>query len=166
MFLSVLDLSILFEVYPHQAAVFATGSVSNEKGGTSSTSSSSSSSSFPTGNSSINSAQSFPEAPIVNITIGPNSLAPSLVVITTLSGEIYMLPLLDFIKWEKIRTPSALSQLLVSASAALPLQAVKGTIQQAQNFISSTSETASAIAANARLLADDALGELKNKVIL
>jgi hypothetical protein len=40
-------------------------------------------------------------------------------------------------------------------------QAVKGGIQQAQNFISSTSESASAIAQNAKQYADEALGELK-----
>lgn len=159
--LSIYDLTVLFEVSPHTSAVYASVGGNDPY------------SSFPTpnnsdkalfqgegsnnsNNSNNNSVQSLPESPIVNIVLGPNPLAPSLITVCTLSGEMYIIPLLDFIRWEKTRTPSALSQ-LVSA----PIQAVKGTIQQAQNFISSTTETATAIAQNARSFADDALGELK-----
>lgn len=38
---------------------------------------------------------------------------------------------------------------------------MKGTIQQAQNFLSSTTESATVIAQNARQYADEAIGELK-----
>lgn len=101
----------------------------------------------------------MPSSPIVTITLGPDPLHPSLLVITDQLGDLYLQPLPDFIRWERQRSPSALSQLVTGQ-----IQAVKGTLQQAHNFIASTTESASMIAHNARQYADEAIGELK-KVI-
>lgn len=90
---------------------------------------------------------------VINVSIGPNRAMPAVICVITESGRIYVKALPDFVKWERTRTPSALQQL-----ASVPLQAVKGTLMQAQNW---TTETAGVLAQNARALADDALGELK-----
>ena len=70
-------------------------------------------------------------------------------------GELYFKPLPDFIRWEKTRLPSALSQ-IVNA----PLQAVRGTLQQATSFGAWTSEQAGALATNAKSFADETITEL------
>jgi hypothetical protein len=90
---------------------------------------------------------------IIAITVGPDKLAPAVVCFSTEAGNLFVKALPDFIRWEKNRAPSALAQL-----ATVPLQAVKGTLIQAQNW---TAETAGVFAQNARSLADDALSELK-----
>jgi hypothetical protein len=90
---------------------------------------------------------------IISISVGPSRQSPAVICMTTEAGNVYIKGLPDFIKWERNRSPSALAQL-----AAVPLQAVKGTILQAQNW---TAETAGVIAQNARSLADEALTELK-----
>ena len=90
---------------------------------------------------------------IISISVGPNRLAPTVICVTTEAGNLYLKALPDFIKWEKQRSPSALAQF-----AAVPLQAVKGTLIQAQNW---TAETAGVFAQNAKNLADEALSELK-----
>lgn len=102
---------------------------------------------------STSSANSAP-SPILAIALGPNRGAPSLLVVSTESGAVYFKALPDFVRWEKQRQPSTLSQLVNSA----PLQAVKGTLLQAQNW---TQETAGVIAQNARSFADEAVSELK-----
>jgi len=98
---------------------------------------------------------SFPieASAVISVSIGPNHSAPTVICVVTESGRMYLQPLPDFVRWERIRTPSALQQL-----ASVPLQAVKGTILQAQNW---TAETAGVFVQNARSLADDALGELR-----
>jgi hypothetical protein len=96
-------------------------------------------------------------SPVLTVTIGPNKSFPALIVVTTMSGNMFFKALPDFVKWERGRSPSALAQL-----ASVPLQAVRGSLQQAHNW---TAETAGVLAQNARVLADDALGELK-KVFL
>mmetsp|Transcript_32207 Transcript_32207/g.44173 ORF Transcript_32207/g.44173 Transcript_32207/m.44173 type:complete len:1891 (+) Transcript_32207:3429-9101(+) len=86
-------------------------------------------------------------SPVLCVRIGPNKQSPAVICVTTESGNIFFRALPDFYKWEKNRTPSALAQL-----AAVPLQAVKGTIQQAQNW---TAETAGVLAQNAKSLAEE-----------
>lgn len=90
---------------------------------------------------------------IISISVGPNRSSPAVICATTEAGNVYFKALPDFIKWERNRSPSALAQL-----ASVPLQAVKGTLIQAQNW---TAETAGVFAQNARSLADEALTELK-----
>jgi len=92
-------------------------------------------------------------SPVTCVCLGPSRAAPALMCIVTESGQMYFHALPDFVKWERTRTLSTLQQL-----ASVPLQAVKGTIMQAQNW---TAETAGVLAQNARSLADDALGELR-----
>lgn len=95
-------------------------------------------------------------APIVSVIVGPDPCHPALMCISTSGGELFLRPLPDFLKWERNRAPSALAQLV-----SRPLQAVKGTLQQAQNLGVWTTEQAESLAQNARLFADDAIGELK-----
>jgi len=97
-------------------------------------------------------------SPIISVSWGPHRDRPSIMCITTESGILYFKAFPDFIKWERNRTPTTLQQL-----TNVPIQAVKGTIIQAQNW---TAETAGVLAQNARILADDALtGLKKNKVV-
>ena len=92
-------------------------------------------------------------SPILSVSIGPNKAMPSVIVVVTESGRIYIQALPDFIRWERVRMPTALQQL-----ASVPMQAVKGTLMHAQNW---TTETAGVLAQNARSLADDALLQLR-----
>eukprot|EP01038_Epipyxis_sp_PR26KG_P005336 gene5336-7405_t len=92
-------------------------------------------------------------SPIISVNVGPNKSAPSLIIITTESGNIFLKALPDFIRWEKQRSPSTLAQL-----ANVPIQVVK---QHAANLSVWTSETAGVIASNAKSFADDALEEFK-----
>ena len=70
-------------------------------------------------------------------------------------GELYVKPLPDFIRWERGRVPSALAQ-IVNA----PLQAVRGTIQQATSLGAWTTEQAGALAHNAKSFADETLSDM------
>jgi hypothetical protein len=90
---------------------------------------------------------------VIAISLGPNRFAPAVVCISTEAGNVFIKAMPDFIKWEKNRSPSAFAQL-----ASVPLQAVKGTLIQAQNW---TAETAGVFAQNAKTFADDAISELK-----
>ena len=62
---------------------------------------------------------------IICVRAGPSPETPSLLCITSACGALYVRPLPDFVRWERTRIPSALSQ-LVNA----PIQAVRGTILQ------------------------------------
>ncbi len=86
-------------------------------------------------------------SPATCVSLGPNRAAPAMICVLTESGQMYFYALPDFVKWERTRSLSTLQQL-----AAAPLQAVKGTIMQAQNW---TQETAGVLAQNARSLADE-----------
>lgn len=92
-------------------------------------------------------------SPVISISLGPNRASPTVVCVMTEAGHLYLKALPDFVRWERVRTPSTLQQL-----ASVPMQAVKGTLMQAQNW---TAETAGVLVQNARSLADDALGELR-----
>ena len=88
------------------------------------------------------------EAAIRCVAVGPNARRPSIIVATTASGAIYVRALPDYIKWEKTRAVSALSQFVSG-----PMQAVKGTIMQA-------SDAAGALATNAKSFAGEALAKV------
>ena len=92
---------------------------------------------------------------IICVKVGPHELHPAVICASTSMGELYFKPLPDFIRWEKTRLPSALSQ-IVNA----PLQAVRGTLQQATSFGAWTSEQAGALATNAKSFADETITEL------
>lgn len=61
---------------------------------------------------------------ILCVRAGPSPDTPSVLCISAASGALYVRPLPDFVRWERTRIPSALSQ-LVNA----PIQAVRGSIQ-------------------------------------
>jgi len=95
-------------------------------------------------------------SPVVCIKAGPKEDCPAMLVVSTKSGCVFFRPLPDFLRWEKGSSPSSFSQ-LVNA----PLEAVRGTIQQAQNLSSQLRDNAQSIASNAKSLADDAISEFK-----
>ena len=68
-------------------------------------------------------------------------------MVTSLSSAVYIKALPDFITWEKRRSPSTLLQI-----ANAPLQAFRGTIQNAQTWTSDT-------AFNLKSFASDAIEE-------
>ena len=113
---------------------------------------------FPSASDKLAPSESTTLAPaaILCVQLGPDPTHPAIVVVSDSNGDIFLRPLPDFIRWERNRSPSALAQFV-----SVPMQAVRGTIQQAQNLGAWTSEQAESIAQNARSLADDALGELK-----
>jgi hypothetical protein len=92
-------------------------------------------------------------SPVISVAFGPSRGAPAVICVMTEAGHLYLKALPDFVRWERVRMPSTLQQL-----ASVPMQAVKGTLMQAQNW---TTETAGVLAQNARSLADDAMGELR-----
>lgn len=94
-------------------------------------------------------------ATVLCVRVGPNEAAPAVLCVSTTMGELYVKPLPDFIRWERGRTPSALAQ-IVNA----PLQAVRGTIQQATSLGAWTTEQANALAHNAKSFADETLSEM------
>lgn len=77
---------------------------------------------------------------IIAIAVGPVKSAPALLCITTEAGNLYFKALPDFVRWERNRNPTVLQ------IASEQLQAVKGSILQAQNW---GAETAGVIAQNA-----------------
>ena len=96
---------------------------------------------------------SLPSA-ILCARLGPSDSHPALLTISTAMGELYLKPVPDFIRWERNRAPSALAQMMSG-----PLQAVRGTLQQASSLTAWTSEQAGALATNARSFADEALSD-------
>lgn len=94
---------------------------------------------------------------IVIIKVGPKLDRPIFAAISNLSGQIYLMPFLDFIKFEKMNATTAFAQ-IVNA----PIQAVKGTIQSAQNFTMLAGDAAGSLAHNARGLAGEAIGEAQD----
>jgi hypothetical protein len=100
---------------------------------------------------------SIPSSAIIKIKVGPKLDRPIIAAISNASGQVFILPFPDFVKYEKIHATSAFSQ-IVSA----PIQAVKGTLQTAQNLTIMAGDAAGSLAQNAKGLADDALGEAQN----
>jgi hypothetical protein len=159
---SMRDLHILFSIDVHRAAIPSIDPVqilSQHLGMSDAASSKQGSAPSSNTNSShdlVSKKVSLPPSAIATVSLGPDPLKPAIMVVTTIAGDMFVKPMLDFFKWERNRSPSVLSQIVTGN-----IQAFKGTLQQAQNFISSTSESASAIAQNARQYADEAFGELK-----
>lgn len=100
--------------------------------------------------SSYSNIKTMKASPIIHIAIGPDPLHPNIITMTSLDGEIYIQPLVDFIQWERNRIPSTLSQLVTGQ-----LQAVKGLIS-----------TTNLMTQNVRQYADEALTELKKVSLL
>ena len=71
---------------------------------------------------------------IICVRVGPSPDTPSLLCVTSAHGALYVRPLPDFVRWERTRIPSALSQLV-----NVPIQAVRGTILQVCISLSSHS---------------------------
>lgn len=99
-------------------------------------------------------ADSIPSSAIVTIKVGPKLDRPTFVAASNFIGQIFLIPFLDFVKFEKMQATTAFAN-IVSA----PIQAVKGTIQSAQNFTILAGDAAGSIAQNARGIAGDAIGE-------
>jgi hypothetical protein len=99
----------------------------------------------------------LPASAIVKIRIGPKHDRPILAVISNATGHMFLIPFPDFIKYERAHPNSALAA-LVSA----PIQAVRGTIAQAQNLSILAGDAAGTLAQSAKGLADDAIGEAQN----
>jgi hypothetical protein len=116
------------------------------------TGSKSAASASPVVSNSAASASLLPSA-IISVTVGPDPSTPAVIVATTVNGDICVQPLPDYISWERVRTPTALQQLVHGPMG----QAVTRTIQQAQNIQAWTSEQAESIAQNARDMANDTL---------
>lgn len=85
---------------------------------------------------------------IRHISVGPDAKRPSVIIATTMSGAVYVRALPDYIKWERTRSVSALSQLVAG-----PMQAVKGTLLQA-------SDAAGLFANNAKSFAGETLAKV------
>jgi hypothetical protein len=102
-------------------------------------------------------ANQVPVSAIVRIRVGPNADRPILAVASNANGQLFLIPFPDYIKYEKAHSTSTLSQ-IVNA----PIQAVKGTLQQAQNLTILAGDAAGSLAQNAKGLADDAIGEAQN----
>lgn len=97
--------------------------------------------------------ESDPEAsPILAIVIGPDVDHPAVMCVSSLCGALYIFPLLDFVKWERSRSVSALSQMVT-----VPMAVVKGSLQQAQAW---TSDAAGVLATNAKSISDEALKKI------
>ena len=79
---------------------------------------------------------------IVCVKFGPTPETPAIICVSSASGAVFIRPLPDFVKWEKVRMPSALAQLV-----GAPMQAVRGGLMQAHNI---ASEAAVVIAENAK----------------
>lgn len=101
------------------------------------------------------------QSPIVTIRVGPRPDRPAVLCVTTLSGGLYVCALPDFIRWDRARSQSTLSQLV-----HVPMAVVKGGIQQAQNLSQLASDGAGQLAQNAKSYADDALAKInKSKLV-
>lgn len=97
-------------------------------------------------------SETIDNSPIISISLGPSSNFPVVIIISTEKGNLYFKPLPDFLKWERQKNISALTQL-----ASVPLEAVKETFLQA-------SEAAGSIAINTRIIVDEAINEFSKKM--
>lgn len=91
------------------------------------------------------------------IKVGPKLDRPTFAAVSCASGQLYLIPFSDFIRYEKLHATTAFSQ-IVNA----PMQAVKGTIQSAQNFTILAGDAAGSLAQNAKGIAGDAIGEAQD----
>ena len=94
-------------------------------------------------------------AAVLSVRVGPSLQTPSIVCVSTSSGALYVRALPDFIRWDRIRSQSTLAQ-IVNA----PMQAVRGTLQQAQHLGAVATDAAGVLASNAKSFADEALAKV------
>lgn len=171
-FLDVSVLQVLYQTRPHECCVRLsssgevlvprsadpTGSTSN---GSNSSSGNSTRGPQPThrlhGTNTEGIGSALPASAIIKIRIGPKHDRPILAVISNATGHMFLIPFPDFIKYERAHPNSALAA-LVSA----PIQAVRGTLAQAQNLSILAGDAAGTLAQSAKGLADDAIGEAQN----
>lgn len=120
------DLSVAFVMDVHKGAVLAADPAQQGEVNSSATGLSSSPNTANYMEANIQSGQSTtrklittsPSA-IVNVTLGPDPLKPAIICITTLAGDVYVRPLIDFFKWERNRSPSVLSQLVTGMNGSM-----------------------------------------------
>jgi WD40 repeat protein len=96
------------------------------------------------------------ESPVICVRVGPNPLKPAVICMTTDAGSIFIRALPDFIKWEKSCNQRTLSQMVQA-----PLQVLRGTMQQAHDMTMVAGEAAGALAANAKIFADETLSKVR-----
>ena len=92
---------------------------------------------------------------VVCVKVGPNPRYPAMLTVSTADGALYVKPLPDYMKWERIVSPSALSQ-VVNA----PIKAVRSALQNASTLSSSVADNAGVFAHNVKDTVDDAIGKL------
>ena len=147
MFFDVRNLQLMYEFRPHNRSLTCIFSHAGPSSGSGS------------GNGGVDRngvVAPFPEqAPILAVRIGPNSALPAVVAVTTASGGFYMCALPDFARWDKLRNQSTLAQLV-----HVPMQVVRGSLQQAQNLSMLASDGAGQLAQNAKSYADDAFAKV------
>lgn len=94
-------------------------------------------------------------AAVLSVRVGPDLNNPTMVCVSTSSGSLYVRALPDFIRWDKTRMQSTLSQ-IVNA----PIQAVRGTLQQAQHLGAVATDAAGVLASNAKSFADETFAKV------
>lgn len=94
---------------------------------------------------------------VLSAKVGPDARFPAMLTVATQGGELYVKSLPDFIRWEKINSPSALSQ-VVNA----PIKAVRTALQNASTLSSTIGENAGVLAHNVKGSMEDALGSVGN----
>jgi hypothetical protein len=94
---------------------------------------------------------------VLCVKVGPDARFPALLTVATQGGELYVKSLPDYIRWEKINSPSALSQ-VVNA----PIKAVRTALQNASTLTSTIGENAGVLAHNVKGSVEDALGSVGN----
>jgi len=92
---------------------------------------------------------------VLCVRVGPDARRPAMLTVSTLGGELFVKSLPDYIRWEKINSPSALSQ-VVNA----PIKAVRTALQNASTLTSTISENAGVLAHNVKGSVEDALGSV------
>jgi len=85
------------------------------------------------------------ECAILNISVGPDPIRPTLIIICAQSGATYVKALPDFIAWTKAKLPASLLQL-----ASAPFEAIRGQAQawtsEIKSFATDAMEEAQAFA--------------------
>ena len=92
-------------------------------------------------------------AAILCVKVGPNVERPAVMCISNASGAIFIRALPDYVRWERTRVSSPLSQIL-----SVPANVVR----QAQAW---TSDTAGALLVNAKTMSDEALKRINKSKI-
>ena len=102
-------LRVLYAFRPHLSCLQAEG------GGASmgdQTSVGTVSSGYTEGNGSNNSNNSNNGSPVVSVTVGPDVRRPVVIVVSTEAGRVYVKPLMDFVSWEQVRSPTTFTKVV------------------------------------------------------